>query len=78
MTCAYYFCSNQPLLAEERLEIKRICKEQCNNFQRFIFQTLYRIAPGSAFLRKHICWARSDKEKAELFAAHLSKVFTPN
>jgi hypothetical protein len=23
-------------------------------------------------------WARSDKEKAELFAAHLSKVFTPN
>jgi hypothetical protein len=24
------------------------------------------------------CWARSDKEKAELFAGHLSKVFTPN
>jgi hypothetical protein len=23
-------------------------------------------------------WARSNKEKAELFAAHLSKVFTPN
>jgi hypothetical protein len=23
-------------------------------------------------------WARSDKEKVELFAAHLSKVFTPN
>jgi hypothetical protein len=23
-------------------------------------------------------WARSDKDKAELFAAHLSEVFTPN
>jgi hypothetical protein len=23
-------------------------------------------------------WARSDKEKAELFAVHLSKIFTPN
>jgi hypothetical protein len=23
-------------------------------------------------------WARSDKDKAELFAAHLSKVFAPN
>jgi hypothetical protein len=23
-------------------------------------------------------WARSDKEKAELIAAHLSKAFTPN
>jgi hypothetical protein len=23
-------------------------------------------------------WARSDKEKTELFAVHLSKVFTPN
>jgi hypothetical protein len=23
-------------------------------------------------------WARSDKEKAELFAVHLLKVFTPN